>query len=351
MDGAGPPADDTQAARRRLTDLIGGYQASAVIGALARLDVADALAAGPLSGDDLAGSTGADPRALARLLDATLSLGLVTRDEDGRYRLTESGELLRADAEGSLKRLAVVSTEDWRWAAYGRLDHALRTGEPGFVAAHGRRLWDFLAAHPEAAASFTESLERLGAARDQALVATVDLAGADLLVDVGGGSGGLVCAVIEAHPALQAVLFDLPGALEGALEQARALAAAGRCELVAGDFREAVPPGGDVYVLSWILHDWDDATARRILDNCRSVMQEAARLLVVEMVVPEPGEPAAEAFARLVRQTDLEMLAVVGGRERTAREYRALLEESGFALAGITPLPSLPWSVLEATPA
>lgn len=307
------------AAGRRLAELVNGYQVSAAIGAFARLGVADALANGPSSIAELAERLGADERALGRLLDATLPAGLFAIDDDGRYRLAELGELLRSDAPGSLRRFAVVSTDDWRWAAYGHLTHAVRTGEPGFVAAHGCRLWDYLAADPDAAASFEESMARVGAARDRAVAAAVDFGTTARLVDVGGGRGGLLCALLAAWPQLQGVVFDLPAVIEGAREQLQAAGFAERCQAVAGDFREAVPPGGDAYLLSWVLHDWDDATTLRILGNCRSAMPPGARLLLVEMVVPAAGEPNAAAFARLVRQTDLEMLAVVGGRAHRGR--------------------------------
>jgi hypothetical protein len=346
-DGATPPAQQPAVAGRRLVELINGYQASAAIGALARLGVADALAQGPRSIGELASAVGADEGALARLLDATFDLGLFAVDDDGRYRLSDLGDLLRTDVQGSMRRFAVVSTEDWRWAAYGRLDHTLRTGEPGFVAAHGCRLWDYLASHPEAAASFTESMARIGAARDRAVAAAVDVSAVERLVDVGGGHGGLVLALLAVNPHLRGVVFDLPAAIEGAREQLRAAGVAERCEAIAGDFREAVPEGGGAYVLSWILHDWDDATALRILRNCRAAMVKGARLLVVEMVVPEPSQANAAMVDRLVRQADLEMLAVVGGRERTAAEYERLLTDSGFALDCVTPLEGMPFSVVE----
>ncbi len=346
-DRAAPSAQQPAVSSRRLAELINGYQASAAIGALARLGVADALAQGPRSVSELARGVGADERALARLLAATLDLGLFAVDDDGRYRLGELGELLRSDAPGSMRRFAVVSTEDWRWAAYGRLDHTLRTGEPGFVAAQGRRLWDYLASHPEAAASFEESMVRVGTARDQAVAAAVDLSAVERLVDVGGGRGGLLRALLAAHPRLRGVVFDLPSVIEGTREQLRQAGLDERCDAIAGDFREAVPAGGDAYVLSWILHDWDDDTALRILRNCRAAMEKGARLLVVEMVVPEPSQANAAMLDRLVRQADLEMLAVVGGRERTAAEYKRLLTDSGFALDRVTMLEGMPFSVVE----
>ena len=191
-------------------------------------------------------------------------------------------------------------------------------------------------------------MARIGAARDQAVVASVDLSGSRCVVDVGGGRGGLLSGLLTAYPRLRGILFDLPGVVEGAREPLREAGLAERCDVIAGDFREAVPPGGDAYFLSWILHDWDDPTARRILARCRAVMDEGARVLVVEMVLPEGDDPSAPAFKRLVRQADLEMLAVVGGRERTAGEFEQLLNQSGFALTQ-TPLKGMPWSVVEGT--
>ena len=346
-EGTTQSTEQPAVSNRRLVELINGYQVSAAIGALARLGVADALANGPSSITELSRRLGADERALARLLDATLDIGLFTIGDDERYRLGELGDLLRSDVPGSLRRFAVVSTEHWRWAAYGHLTHTLRTGEPGFVGAHGCRLWDYLASHPEAAASFEESMARVGAARDRAVATAVDFSTVDCLVDVGGGRGGLLCALLAVCPHLRGVVFDLPTVIGGTREQLRQAGFAERCEAIAGDFREAVPPGGDAYLLSWILHDWDDATALRILGNCRAAMEEGSRLLVVEMVVPEPSQPNAAVFERLVRQADLEMLAVVGGRERTAAEYEGLFTDSSFALSRILPLEGMPWSVIE----
>jgi DNA-binding transcriptional ArsR family regulator len=336
------------AASRRLAELVNGYQISAAIGAFARLGVADALAEGPASPAELAAQLGADPRSLERLLEATLEVGLFETRDDGRYSLTPLGQLLRGDVEGSLRRLAIVSTDEWRWRAYGHVTHALLTGEPGFVPAHGCRFWEYLADHPAEAASFNETMSRISAARDAVLAGTYEFGDLRRLVDVGGGDGSLLCAVLARHPRLQGVVVDLPGVVEVARRRLLEAELAERCEVIAGDFLEAVPPGGDAYLLSWVLHDWDDETALRILVNCRAAMDDAARLLVVELIVPAADDQtAAPGVTRLVKQTDLEMLAVVGGRERTAAEYTELLAKAGFSLARILPLEGMPWCVME----
>jgi hypothetical protein len=168
------------------------------------------------------------------------------------------------------------------------------------------------------------------------------------MVDVGGGRGALLAALLAENRQLHGILFDLAGVVVGGRENVVSADVAGRWEVVSGDFRDSVPPGGDVYLLSWVLHDWDDQTAQRILVNCRAAMEKGARLLVVEMVIPESGDPAAAAFERLVRQADLEMLAVVGGRERREGEFRELLAGAGFSISGVQTLEGLPWSVLDA---
>jgi hypothetical protein len=343
-----PSAEETAAQKLRLTRLIGGYQVSAVIGAVARLGVADALAEAPATGAELATRLGADGLSLSRLLEATLDTGLFALGDDGRYSLTPLGDLLRSDVPGSLRRYAVVSTEPWRWNAYGQLTHAVKTGEPGFVAAFGLPLWDYLASHREAAASFEESLARIGAARDQAVVRAVDFGPFERVVDVGGGQGGLLSAMLAVQPQLRGILFDLPSVVEPARLALTQAGYAERLEVVAGDFRETVPTGGDCYILSWILHDWDDHVAEQIVRRCRQAMRAGAHLLVVEMVMPEAGQPGADAFRRMVRQTDLEMLAVVGGRERTKTEFEGLLGAAGFAIESVVPLTGMPWSVIEA---
>lgn len=334
--------------RQRMAWLIGGYQLSAAIGAVARLGVADALAGGPAEPQELAGRVGADPLALRRVLRALEPAGLFTTLQDGRIAVTELGELLRGDVPASARRGAIASTEQWRWRAYGYLTHSVRTGEPGFRLAHGCGLWEYLASQPDAAAMFNESMSRVAAANAAAIVRTYDFGQVQRFVDVGGGHGVLACAVLKANRHMRGVVFDLPGVIEGTRTHLTEAGLADRCEAIAGDFFDAVPAGGDAYVLSWILHDWDDRSAVRVLANCRAAMRAGARLLAIEMIVPPGGGPRSSPdLERLVKASDLEMLAVVGGRERTAVEYRELYRKAGFELPRIVPLDSLPWSIIE----
>jgi hypothetical protein len=356
---ADKPANESEeraqrlALSQRMNQLLCGFQISAAIGAVARLGVADALASAPASSAELAATLGADARSLERTLTALTDVGMFERLPDGRFALTALGETLRADVPGSVRRAAMLWTEEWHWRAYGHFGSTVRTGEAGMRAAHGADYWEYLAEHPDTAATVNGMMSSASLLRAQALARTYDFSKVEQLVDVGGGEGGLVSTVLQAHPHLRGVVFDLPSVVEGARERLRDAGLADRAEAVGGDFFQGVPSGADAYVLSWVLHDWDDGSALRILTNCRAAIDDAGRLLVIEMVLPSPDEPRspkASYLEQLAKVTDLEMLAVVGGRERTRAEYAELLSRAGFALTQVLELESMLWSVIEARP-
>ncbi len=339
--------------RRRMGELVQGYQVSAALGAVARLGVADALADGPLTVDELARRVGADAPSLKRLVRALADVGLFASVTDDRVELAPLGQLLRADAAGSARGAALAATEEWRWRAYGHVTHSVRTGEAAFRPAHGCGLWEYLDGHPGAAQWFNDVMSRVSSVYAAALARCYDFAGIGQLVDVGGGHGELMLAVLQAHPHMHGVVYDLPSVIEGANRRLAASTVSERCETVAGDFFSGVPAGGDAYVLSWILHDWDDESAVRILRNCRNVVPDNGRLLVIEMIVPAPGDtqsPTSAEITRLVREADLDMLVVTGGRERSLAEYNELLSAADLQVSRIVTLDSLPWSVMEAVP-
>lgn len=337
----------------RMNQLLCGFQISAAIGAVARLGVADALAGALARSAELAERLGADDRSLARVLRALTDVGVFEELADGRFALTALGETLRSDVPGSMRKPALLWTEEWHWRAYGLFTSSVRTGEAGMLPAHGRNFWDYLALHPATASAFNGMMSSASLLRAQALARTYDFSEVERMVDVGGGEGRLLSAVLQVYPHLSGVVFDLPGVITDAREYLREAGLAERVEVVAGNFFEEVPPGADVYVLSWILHDWDDDSALRILGNCREAIGNADRLLVVEMVLPsvdEPSSPKAGYLEQLAKATDLEMLAVVGGRERTRAEYGEFLSRAGFELTQVLELESMPWSLIEAAP-
>lgn len=338
--------------RERMTQLVNGFQVSAAIGVAARLGVADALAEGPCDAVELAARVSADASSLRRLLRALARSGVFAEPEEGLFALTPLGQLLRSDSPVSMRRAADFWTQEWHWRPYGHLTTAVRTGHAAMEPAHGCGYWEFLAKHPQAAASFHEIMSFGSSLRASALIEHYDFSSARRLVDVGGGQGALAYAALQANPELTAVVFDLPGVIEDARARVAEAGLAGRTEVMAGSFLDEVPTGGDLYVLSWILHDWDDKAALRILKNCRRAMGDGARLLLIEMVLPsaeQPASPQAAAVARLAESLDLEMLTVVGGRERTAAEFEALLAAAGFQLVQMRELATL-FSLMEARP-
>lgn len=342
---------DPAAQARQLGALINGYQTSAAIGAVATLGVPDALASGPALVAEIALRVRADAGALERVLRALCAIGLFERLEDGRYGLTAMGAMLRSDVPGSVRRAAMIATDEWHWRPYGHLVQTLRGGEAGFRAAHGCTFWEYLERHPDKGAMVDGSMARIAAARAAVLARSYDFTAIGKVVDVGGGQGGLLTSILTAHPHLTGVLLERPSVAETARALLAKAGLAARCEVTTGDFFIDVPGGGDLYVLSWILHDFGDDEAVRILQRCRAAMGPSSKLLVVELVLPPAGAPhppsAAEVLARTV---DLEMLAVVGGRERTEAEFGAMFGQAGLSLARVMPLEGLPWSVIEVVP-
>jgi SAM-dependent methyltransferase len=332
-----------QQLREILREQIMGFRTTQMIHVAARLKLADHLAAGPLSPAELAVLVGAEPHALYRLLRALASLGIFSEDACGAFALTPQAELLRSDVQGSLRSVALLYGEDWLWQAYGGLLHSVRIGGPAFVRTHGQPLYGYLHAHPRAAVQFNTAMSASSVQESLAILEAYDFSDAQSVVDIGGGHGALLAALLRAHPALTGILFDLPSVVAGAVHLLSEAGIADRARRAAGDFFDEAPAGGDLYLMKSVLHNWDDVDARRILATCRNAMKPDARLLVIERVVPEGNEPAeAKLF-------DINMLVIAGGRERSQTEYRTLLEQSGLQLQRVAATRS-PFSVIVAAP-
>jgi hypothetical protein len=311
-----------------LTQLLAGAWLAQAIAVVAKLGVADLLSTGPRTPAELAAATGSEATAMYRVLRALAGAGIFAED-DGRFGLTPLAGPLRSDAADSIRAYAVMAGERWVWQSVGGLEHSLRTGAPAFEQIFGASLFDYYAAHPDAARVGAEGLKSVGRGQDAAVVAAYDFAEAGTVVDVGGGQGGLLSAILAANPRARGVLFDLPHVAAMAQQHLESAGLASRSRAEAGDFFEKVPPGGDLYLLRKVIHDWDDESARRILRTCHAALADSARLLMVEMVLPADNAPA---YAKLL---DLLMLVYSGGRERTEQEYRDLLESADFSLARI----------------
>jgi len=312
-----------------------GYRAMQALYVAARLGIADLLKDGARGSEELARATGADARALHRLLRALASLGVFGEDADGRFTPSELGALLRSDVPGSLRAAAIFFGDERNWHAWGKLERSVMSGEPVRGPRGTQVFLEESARDPEGAALFNAAMTSLTSAFDAAVTAAYDFSRLGTLVDVGGGQGALISSILAANPALRGILFDIPPVIESARGRIGEAGLAGRCELVAGDFFASVPAGGDAYVLKWVIHDWDDEHSVAILGSCRRAMARDGRLLLVERVVPERIDQSADTQGMLLG--DLNMLLVTGGRERTAAEYQALLARADFALARIVP--------------
>jgi hypothetical protein len=318
---------------RRLVD---GYRATQVIYVAMQLGLPDLLD-GARTADELAELSGAHPDTLYRLLRGLAGLGIV-REESGRvFALTELGEPLRSDAPGSLAGWAAFVGRPSYWQAWGALEHSVRTGENAFRHVFGTDVWSWRAEHPEESAIFDRAMAAITAQVNDSLLNAHDFARYGSVVDVGGGNGALLLGLLEAHERLRGVLFDQAHVVAAAPEHER-------LDVVAGSFFESVPEGGDAYVLKAIVHDWEDEEAVAILRVVRKAMPDGAALLVIERVLGDSNEDRDGVFS------DLNMLVMPGGRERTLDEYAALFSSAGFRLVGATPTPP-GWNVIEAAPA
>lgn len=325
--------------RSLLARLLVGNQVQQAVHVAAKLGIADLLDGGPRPVEDLAREAGAHPDALRRLLRALAPFGVFAEDEEGRFGITPAAALLRRGAPGSMRAFALWSG-GVSYRVFGALEHSVRTGEPAFERQFGAEFFDYLAAHPEDGAVFDEMMAG-NTAGVAPRVAERGFAGARTVVDVGGGCGELMAAVLRAHPHLRGVLMEHPRLLDAAREGLRSAGVADRCEAVAGDVMDAVPPGGDVYVLKSVLHGLSDADAARALASCRRAMRDGGTLLLVEFVLPPGNEPFPGKLM------DLLMLVGGRGRERTEPEFRALLEGAGFRPGGAKATP-FGYSILEA---
>jgi hypothetical protein len=331
-----------------LLEAILGYRITQAIHVAAKLRVADMLVDGPQASERLAQEAGAHPETLHRVLRALATAGIFEETSDGRFALTPVSALLRSDIPGSLRGAAVFFGHHWHWEKWGGLAHAVTTGVPPGGVASPASFAEVAARDPESAIIGNEGMTSLSGPVNSAMVAALDLSTIRTLVDVGGGHGAMISAILHANPALRGILFDIPSAIEGARPQIEAAGLAERCQLIGGDFFEKVPAGGDAYIMKWIIHDWDDERSVAILRNCHAAMTDGGRLFLVERVLPAQVErsprPGQEpAFA------DLNMLVLNGARERTEEQFRALLDAAGFTLIRIisTP-PPMAHSILEA---
>jgi hypothetical protein len=323
-----------------LMALVSAGPMSQAICVAAELRLAELLADGPRTAAELAQATGSHPPSLHRLLRALASLGLCSETCDGTFEVSATGSLLRGDAPNSLRSWTIWCGRHM-WPAWARLRDSVRTGKSAQLGASG---FGDLERDAQAAAAFNGAMVELTRQIAREVVRSYDFAGIRRIVDVGGGHGALLTAILADHPGMQGVIFDLPHAIAGAKTYLADEAVSERCELIAGDFFASLPGDADAYLLKNIIHDWDDERAALILRNCRRAMQRHGKLLLIEQV--SPGRLEASPAHRAIAWIDLAMLIGQAGRQRTEAEICALLAASGLAHARTLKI-ALDYSIIE----
>ena len=312
----------------QLMKFIVGKWISKPIYVAAELGIADMLAEGSKSIEQLAQASQSHAPSLYRMMRALASVGIFFETEGKRFELTPMAEYLKT---GAMRSIALMFNADWSDKAWGYFMDSVKTGDTAFEKAHGMPVSDWLEINPRAAAVFNEANAVKAANSHRAIVDVYDFSGINTLTDVGGGLGVLMAEVLFANPLMEGIVADIPSVIQETRKIIQARGIEDRCQAVECDFFKNIPSGSDAYIMSHILHDWPDEQCRIILTNCQRAMKKESRLLVVEMIIPPGNEPSV---AKLL---DLEMLVITGGRERTEAEFKNLFESSGFKLSRIIP--------------
>jgi O-methyltransferase len=321
--------------------LIMGRWVSHLIYVAAKLELADRLKHGPRTVEELARAAEVQAPALYRVLRALASVGVFAETKDKRFKLTPLAVTLQKVVPGSMHAAALMLGGKYQEDAWAQLLHGAKTGEIPFLKAHGVPFFEYLEKHPEDLKIFGESMTSVSSTENPTIAAAYKFSGIRTLVDVGGGNGSLLATILKANPKLKGVLFDLPSVSTRA-KQDRHVTAKGiaeRCTLKSGNFFEAVPKGGDAYIMKRTLHDWDDAHCATILANCCAAMSEKGRVLVVDAVIPPGNGPDRGKLL------DMQML-IIGGRERTKQEFATVFREAGLKLTRVVPT-KCPLSIVE----
>ena len=338
------PASQTLPPHAQLIQMGTASWVPRVLYAAAKLGLADHLSSGPMSAVELAGPTGTHAPSLHRLMRTLASLGVLTEHDAQRFALTPLGEALKTGAPGSARATLMALCGQWFWRGWEEIVYSVETGRPGFDKALGMPLFEYLRQHPVEASYFSEAMVGFHGAEPPAVAAAYDFSWCQTVVDVGGATGNMLAAILSSHAGPRGVLFDRPHVVEDAPALLKARGVEERVTITPGDFFETVPAGGDAYVLSHIIHDWNEEQCLTILGHCRRVMKPDGRLLIIETVLPAGDTPHQGKIQ------DMVMLVFPGGQERTEAEYASLLGKAGFRLTRVVPTASVV-SIVEAVPA
>ena len=327
-----------------LTELAFGMKMTQALYVAAKLGIADLLSTGPRHVSQLAASTETSERSLYRVLRSLAAVGIFRETDPKVFELTPYAGALRSDVPNSFRNGAIFMGEEWLWNVMGQMLYSVKTGKSAWARVHGSDAFDYLADNPEQLEIFNRAMTDMTVSTAPAIIDAYDFSLFNTIVDIAGGHGYLLAQILKATPGLRGVLFDVEPVITGAKAVLEKEVVTDRVETVAGNFFESVPSGADAYIMKYIIHDWDDELSNKILKNIARAMPCHAKLLIVEMIVPEGNEPH---FSKVM---DLGMLVLPGGVERTRAEYHALLAGAGLRLDHIIPTQT-PLSIIEAVKA
>lgn len=336
-----PQAQSEMPPHAQVIQMVTGYWVSKLVYAAAKLGLADHLADGPKNADELAVPTGTHAPTLHRFMRSLAGLGILTESDEQRFSLTPLGEALKTGAPGSARATVLTFGGPTMVKAFEGIMHSLETGKTGFEAEFGMPVFDYFAQHHDEASMFSESMVGFHGGETPAVAAAYDFSGFGTIVDVGGATGNMLAAILNQHAGPRGILFDMPHVVANAPALLETNDIADRVTIENGSFFESVPAGGDAYILSHIIHDWNEEQCLTILGNVRKAMKPDGTLLIVEFVLPEGDTP------HLGKLADMVMLVIPGGQERTAAEYETLLGKADFRLNRVVPTES-PVSIVEA---
>lgn len=314
----------------KLSQMIIGPWVSQMIAAVIKLGIPDLMQDKSMTVEELANSTGVDSQSLFRTLRALSTVDIVSQSKDGNFSLTEIGQYLRRDVEGSMASMAVMTCDDSHWLPWAKADQSLATGQPVAKEVLGASFWDYLNQNPSEQDNFNRAMTDTSYGISKIISKSFDFGKFKTLVDIGGGQGVFLTSILEAYPKLKGILFDLPSVIDEAKLSAEMTE---RVSCVKGSFLDTAPGGADLYVLKHIIHDWDDHNCVNILKNIRSVMNPDGSVLIFEMLISQNSS----LFATWL---DLNMMVLLGGKERTKEEFSDLFSKSGFELKEVLPTQS-----------
>lgn len=324
----------------QMMQMITGFWTSCCIYNAAKLDIADLLAVKPQTAEQLAEATHSDAPSLYRVVRALASAGIFNENEKGEFSNTPLGDTLQSNVPGSMKAMAITQLGD-HYDAWGNLLYSIKTGNTAFDKVEGMSVWKYYETHPEEGINFMKAMTGLTGAAIMNVLPVYDFSAFKTIIDIGGGNGALLMAILNEAKDAKGIVFDEEYVVNEIQKQIAAKGFAERCSTEAGSFFDFIPKDADAYLMKMILHDWNDESSIKILNNCSAAMKPGSKLLVIEAVIPEGNIPHPGKFL------DINMMAMTGGKERTEKEFAALFAKAGLKLSRVIPTHSPMFSVIE----